>query len=43
MIIVNGIEKFKSIEGDVKASLAAKPCKYLFTDYQVYLSVGYDL
>ena len=43
LIIVNGIRKFKSIEGDVKASLAAKPYKCLFKDYQVYLSVGYDL
>ena len=43
MIIVNGREEIKSIQGDVKASLAAKPVKYMFKDYQVYLSIGYDL
>ena len=43
VIIVNGREEYKSIEGDVKASLATKPFKYLFKDYQVYLSIGYDL
>ena len=31
------------IEGDVKASLAAKPVKYVLRDFQKYLSFGYDM
>ena len=46
-IIVNGVKESEvkrciEIEGDVKASLAAKPAKYTLKDYQVYLSIGYD-
>ena len=30
------------MEGDVKASLASRPVKYMLKDFQKYLSIWYD-